>query len=102
MPDSAAFAAVSTQIEQSTDLDRLESRGTVRLALQKAGLDAGSVTPRQMAVVLERVLPAELSGRGVADADGLCKRLSSVVSSLPDEAAGDTPDMVFQRLGGSA
>jgi hypothetical protein len=102
MADSAAFAAVSTQIEQRTDLDRLESRGTVRLALQKAGLDAASVTPRQMGVVLERVLPGELAGRGVADADGLCRNLASIVSALPEEAAGDTPDMVFQRLGSSA
>ena len=102
MPDSAAFATVSQQIEQRTDLDRLESRGTVRLALQKAGLDAASVTPRQMGVVLERVLPGELTGRGVANAESLCRGLVSLVTALPEESAGDTPDQVFQRLGGGA
>jgi hypothetical protein len=55
-----------------------------------------------MGVVLERVLPSELAGRGVADAEGLCRTLASAVSSLPDDSGGDTPDMVFQRLGGGA
>lgn len=102
MPDSAAFASVSTQIEEQTDLDRLEARGTVRLALQKAGLDAATVTPGQMAVVLERVLPGELEGRGVTDAGDLCRRVAGSVAALPDEGGQDTPDAVFQRLGGGA
>lgn len=102
MPDSNAFATVSREIESRTELDRLEARGTVRLALQQAGLDAGSVTPGQMAVVLERVLPRELEGRGVAEAAPLCSQLASLVASLPEEGAvADTPDAVFQRLGGA-
>ena len=100
MPDSAAFAAVSSEIERNTDLDRLEARGTVRLALQQAGLDAASVTPGQMAVVLERVLPGELEGRGVRDPAPLCGRIASSLADLPEQAAPDTPDAVFQRLGG--
>ena len=61
------------------------NRFTVDQALQQAGLDAGSVTPGQMTVVLERVLPRELEGRGVSDAGVLC---GHVCNSENDSDAG--------------
>ena len=39
MADSAAFTFVCTTLEESTALDKLEARGTIRLALKEAGLD---------------------------------------------------------------
>ena len=48
MADAAVFDWICNRLEQDTSLDRLESRGTVRLALKSAGLDARSVTPEQM------------------------------------------------------
>ena len=48
MPDSAAFEWTCNELEERCSLDRLEARGTVRLALKQAGLEARSVTPEQM------------------------------------------------------
>lgn len=104
MADAAAFDWICTRLEQDTSLDRLEARGTVRLALRSAGLEARSVTPDQMKVVIEKVLADELTTRGITDAAGIC---SGLATGLAGEAAGlasnaaETPDAVFSRLGGS-
>jgi hypothetical protein len=106
MADAAAFDWVCARLEQDTSLDRLESRGTVRLALKGAGLEARTVTPEQMKVVIEKVLAAELSARGVQDAPALCARLASRLAgdaaSLASSGANESPDAVFSRLGGNA
>jgi hypothetical protein len=99
--DSEAFDWVCEQLERSTSLDRLEARGTVRLALKASGLEAQSVTPEQMQVVVEKVLPAELDSRGIADGHELCGRLRSGLGQIEaGPAPGETPDQIFQRLGG--
>ena len=104
MADAAAFDWICTRLEQDTSLDRLEARGTVRIALKGAGLEARNVTPEQMKVVIEKVLAEELTTRGVEGASDLCSRLAadlgSEASSLATDA-GETPDAVFSRLGGS-
>jgi hypothetical protein len=86
MAESAAFEAACTCLEQGGALDRLAARGTIRIALKQAGLEPKAVTARQLAVVLEKLLPAELASRGVASPDELCAR-------------ADTPEAVFARLG---
>jgi hypothetical protein len=102
MADSAAFEWICNELEQATSLDRLEARGTVRLALKGAGLEARSVTPDQMKVVVEKVLPKELETRGIEDSALVCTRLLPGLGSVVAEpSAGDMPDEVFRRLGGS-
>ncbi len=101
MAKSEAFDMVCGEIESGTNLDRLEARGTVRISLKRAGLDAASVSSAQMAVVLERVLPMELASRGVADPEALCREISSRVVELSCEASSESPDAVFARLGGN-
>ena len=64
MADSI-FDFVAEKLEEATDLGKLESRGTVRIALKQAGLDARSVTRHQMQVMLERTMPAELAASDV-------------------------------------
>lgn len=53
-----------------------------------------------MQVVLEKVLPTELTQRGVDDAESVCREL---VASMPADDAGagtvDSPEQVFERLG---
>jgi hypothetical protein len=99
--ESPSFDWLCAELERRTSLDRLESRGTVRLALRDAGLEAKSVTAHQMRVVVERILPRELLSRGVESPTELCGALAR---DLPDEgslpAAGTSPEAVFQRLGG--
>ena len=101
MPDSPAFDYVSRALSDRTTLETIEARGTVRIALKAAGLTAAAVTPEQMTVILERIIPGELEKRGIADAEALCKRMKSgVVSIESTETPSATPESVFHRLGG--
>ena len=102
MAESKLFDKVCELLDAATDLDKLESRGTIRLAPKSAGLDARSLDKGQMDVVLERVLPGELNLRGVADADEACKQIAAGIGDLdgvgPDRSS---PEEIFRRLGGS-
>jgi hypothetical protein len=100
--ESAAFEAACNSLEQSSSLDRLAARGTIRLALKQAGLDAKSVTAQQLVVVVKRLLPAELTSRGVADPDSLCTAIARALEGVAGGAAAETPEAVFQRLGGGS
>lgn len=101
MADSPAFDFVCSKLETLTDLDRLAARGTVRLALKEAGLEARTVSGDQMRVVLDRVLPSELSARGIESSDTLCGDIGTGIVGLASVAEAETPDAVFKRLGGS-
>jgi len=103
MAEAAAFEIACAELEERTPLSRLEARGTVRLALKRAGFDSRHVTPEQMAVVIERLLGRELASRGVEDPDGVCAALLGPVraSGLGTGPASETPEDVFRRLGGS-
>ena len=100
MADSAAFDFACSELERITSLDRLEARGTVRNALKQAGLEARSVMPDQMQVVVEKVLPGELTTRGVEGPEAVCSALRSGLAGVDGGSAGETPDGVFARLGG--
>lgn len=100
MADAALFDAVAQALQKLTPFDNLQARGTLRLSLKEAGLEARSIVPAQMRVVLERVLPSELRSRGVRDADTVCASLTTVVDAA--EAAGpvaasDAPEDLFRR-----
>ena len=97
---SEAFDLVCEGIERGTALDRMQSRGTVRLALKEAGLDPARVQPNEMAVVLRRILPGALRSRGVESADELCADLARGLANVATAPQQDTPDAIFQRLGG--
>jgi hypothetical protein len=102
MSEAPAFEHVCQGIEARSNLDRLQARGTVRLALKEAGLDPASVTPAQLAVVLQRVLPAALGARGVEDAASVCDTLRASLRDIASAPAADTPEAVFARLGRGA
>lgn len=96
------FDFVAQQLEQASDLDKLESRGTVRLALKQSGLDAKSVTVEQMKVVLQKVLPGELATRGVDSGQRVCDGIVAALARFDGIAGSDaqSPEAVFQRMGG--
>jgi hypothetical protein len=99
MADSPAFEFVCAGLERRTARSRLEVRGTVRLALKAAGLGAAAVTPAQMGVVLDRVLPAELRLRGIGDPEGHCAALASELGAARlAERSAETPEDVFARF----
>jgi hypothetical protein len=101
MAESAAFEAACTRLEEGGALDRLAARGTIRLVLKKAGLEAKTVTSHALTVAVERLLPAELSARGVAEPAPVCASIAEVLRAVENRAGDDTPEAVFARLGGS-
>ncbi len=66
------FDFAAERLEHHTSLDRLEARGTLRIAIKIAGLPAKSVNAAQLCVVFEKVMPHELENRGVSDAAVAC------------------------------
>ena len=100
--EARSFTHVCEMLEGRTQLDRLQARGTVRLALKQAGLDPVAVSVREMSVVVEKILPGELHARGVASPESVCDALRASLATLPREQVGETPDSVFERLGGGA
>jgi hypothetical protein len=99
MANSEVFDYVCEQIESRTSLDRLSARGTVRIALKQAGLDPAAVTPEQMAVVVERLLPAELASRDIRDGADICAALAARTRLVSAGERRETADAVFRRLG---
>jgi hypothetical protein len=102
--DAALFDFAAEKLEQQTGFSRLEARGTLRIALKDAGLDARSVTAAQLCVVLEKVMPVELGKRGVKDAADVCNAVIEEMANAPVSAQGDfstDPDGIFRRLGGN-
>jgi hypothetical protein len=100
---TSIFERVADALEQRTDLSQLEARGTVRLALKQAGLEARDVTGAQMAVVVDQVLPPELRSRGVERGEDICREIGSSlqrsVEPRDDQKPGEeSPEAVFRRL----
>jgi hypothetical protein len=98
--DSAAFELACDVLERDTALGRLEARGTVRLALKAAGLDSRSVTPEQMRVVADSLLPGELRARAVANGGEVCAALKQQLARVTTSNVAETPEAVFARLAG--
>ena len=101
---AALFDLAADQLEQHTGFSRLEARGTLRIALKDAGLDARSVTPGQLCVVFEKVMPIELESRGVKDAADACSAVIEGLANAPTPTDEDSPtdlDGIFRRLGSS-
>jgi len=99
--DGTTFDYLCDELERESTLERLEARGTVRIAVKQAGLDPLNATPRELAVVVEKVLPGELAARGIENGNALCASLAQRVASREAGAARETPESIFARLGGS-
>ena len=54
-----------------------------------------------MRVVIERILPGELSARGVADVERIYSRLATHMGFVDSGGVVESSDEVFRRLGGS-
>jgi hypothetical protein len=98
------FDIAAERLEESTDMDRLAARGTLRLALKEAGLDAQNLSVVQLRAVFEKLMPRELEARGVSNAAATCTAVMNDVASAASTAdlvASNSPDEIFKRLGGS-
>jgi hypothetical protein len=96
------FDTAAELLEQRTSLDRLEARGTLRIALKEVGLDVATLSVEQLRVVFEKILPGELERRGVDDASTACAAVMKEVALSPAAAAAhqsEDAEAVFRRLG---
>ena len=100
MADSPAFERASEELERCTSLDRLEARGTIRLLLKEAGLDAKRVRSLELRKVAEKLLARELENRGVSDATAAVATVAGALVGVPDSVESESPEDVFARLGG--
>jgi hypothetical protein len=95
------FDFVSEQIERLTTLEKLEARGTVRLALKAAGLDARTLTTPQAVTTLQKLMPAEMRARGVENGDQVCQTIVTRLEAAHPATRGvtpESPEAIFQRL----
>jgi hypothetical protein len=98
------FDLAAEKLERTTDMDRLAARGTLRIALKEAGLDAHKLTLPQLRAVFERLMPKELDARGVSDAAATSEAAMNEIARSADAidiASSASPDDVFKRLGES-
>jgi hypothetical protein len=95
------FDFTAERLEHHTSLDRLQARGTLRIALKAAGLTAKSVSAAQLCVVFEKLMPDELEKRDVSDAASACNAVIDDLMNSPaptDEAPATDLDAIFRRL----
>ena len=100
---SDLFDFVAEQLERRSSLDRLAARGTLRIVCKMAGLEPKTITPAQLLVICERVLPGELEKRGVAEAAVVRRSLAKQVESAPEGQWSESRgvDESFKRLADS-
>ncbi len=67
---STIFDFVADEIERQTELEKLEARGTVRLALKSAGFDAGGITTLDLELARAMNELAEATGTHAGPSSG--------------------------------
>jgi hypothetical protein len=101
---SGLFDISAEALERHSTLDRLEARGTLRIALKAGGIDAKSLTTAELGVIFDKLLPHELSERGIEDVATVCATVMvTVKDTVPASETIDGPEDafdVFRRLGG--
>jgi hypothetical protein len=99
MADSPIFAFATRELERLTNMTKVEARGTMRLALRDAGFSADAVRANELRVVLEKLMPRELASRNISDGEAVCQAIARGLDGVRNDAAADSPDAVFERLG---
>ena len=101
---SELFDLAAKHLETRTDLDLLEARGTLRLALDKSGVEPRTLTLQELQTVFQKILPQELELRGIREVESVCETVINRVTRLADSiesTSGPTIDETFRRLGNS-
>jgi hypothetical protein len=102
--DSPVFEWTSAALERATTFNSLQARGTVRLALKKAGLDATTVNVIGMLAVVSRLMPKELASRKIENGEAICAQLvvdlkNADIAAAPARRSDEqTPEEVFRRM----
>jgi hypothetical protein len=98
--DSDSFTIVADRLCELSDLDRLEARGTIRLAFKRAGVNVSSFGLDDLAAVFAKIMPDELAARGCTNAQAICEAIMASLdgSAVPATAEGSR-DEIMRRLG---
>jgi len=99
--DTSLFDFAAQKLEQHTGFSQLEARGTLRIAVKSAGLEAKTLTVAELGVVFEKLMPGELEQRGVEDTLSVCAAVMRELEEAPiaeDDSTSNNPDDVFRRL----
>ena len=99
MKNAPDFDRICERLEELTSFNRLEARGTMRIALRESGLEVKSLQPDQLRVMLERVLPRHLQDRGIEDPEKVCQLLIEAIPRGTTTDQTDSPEAIFERLG---
>ena len=95
------FDFTAERLEHHAGFNRLEARGTLRIAPKAAGLEPKNLTGTQLQVVFEKVMPEELDSRGVSNMQDVCAAVLADLADARDvaaDASATSPDDVFRRL----
>ena len=95
-----AFEQASELLATQSSLTGPQARGAIRLGLKDGGLDARDVTPAQLVVVFERLMPKRLRGQGLAPdaADDICRKIVIAVSAQGVSIVQPAAASMFARL----
>ncbi len=97
----ALFDLAADSLEQHSPFDRLEARGTLRIALKAAGLEPKNLTGAQLQVVFEKVTLGELESRGINNVPDVCAAVLvdlEGAGAAAEDANATSPDEIFRRL----
>lgn len=98
---SVLFDGVAAALEAHTTFNRLQARGTLRLALKQGGLVPDAATAVEIEVVIRKLVPGELRNRGILDVEPFCEAMIERSRALAGEGPerGARPEDVFGRFG---
>lgn len=99
MADSVVFDFVAEELERTTNLDRLEARGMLRVVLRQALFDSKSLTVKQMQLVIDRLLAAHLCRCAVENPESVCEGLTRNLKAKGfGPSLAESPDEIFGRM----
>jgi hypothetical protein len=95
------FTLVADRVSELSQLDRLEARGTLRIALKRAGVDAKHLELDEVAAIFSTIMPEELEARGCSDSAAICDAIIQSLEGDAPESASRSRDETMRRLGGA-
>jgi hypothetical protein len=97
--DSDSFTIVADRLRELSELDRLEARGTIRLAFKKAGVDVACFGLEDLQAIFATIMPEELEIRGCEDTRGICDAIIQSLKGRVPEKATQPRDEIMRRMG---
>jgi hypothetical protein len=91
MTTGPVFDRMADALERHSSLSRLEARGILRVALRERNLDPKDLVLSQATDLAETALPEDLAGRGIKDAQEICRRIRQELVEEPSRAPRAAP-----------